>query len=83
VTDYPRGGDVSGELTEVRTVCSRAETAITTIRRYMKDPFRYSDSRYGGNLGYDPEAEEMLADLQNVVGILARWRKQGATKRRV
>jgi hypothetical protein len=83
VTDYPRGSDVSCELTEVRTVCSRAESGILNIQRYMAAPFRHTDSRYGGNGGYDPDAEEMIADLRDVVAILARWRKQGATKRRV
>lgn len=82
MTGYPRGGDVSQELTEVRTVCSRAESAILKITHMTSHPC-VLDSRYGGSAGYDPDAHEMLADLRDVVAVLAKYRKAGPTKRRV
>ena len=82
MTGYPRGGDVSQELTEIRTVCSRAESAILKIERMHAHPYKL-DAAWGGNGGYDPEANEMLADLRDVVDILAKYRKAGPTKRRV
>lgn len=77
-----RGRDVSQELTEVRTVLSRAENAIKNIQRMRAEPFE-TDARYGGNYGFDPDGESMIAALQECVTHLEQWRKTGSTKRRV
>ena len=77
-----RGRDVSQELTEVRTVLSRAESAICSIERYRANPTKM-DARYGGNYGFDPDGKDMLSALGEVVELLERWRKTGSTKRRV
>jgi hypothetical protein len=77
-----RGRDVSQELTEVRTVLSRAESALQRIQHYRSEP-REVDPRYGGNEGFDPDGEDMLRELSAVVIRLSRWRKTGSTRRRV
>lgn len=81
---HPRGRDVSQELGEVRTVLSRAETAIRAVVNLS----------YRGNLQGDwwcpepsgeepdPDTEKMYADLDVVVDILDRWRKTGRTRGR-
>jgi hypothetical protein len=79
---YPRGHDVSQELTEVRTVLSRAESALERIKNCRANP-TVLDARYGGNSGYDPDGQEMMDDLERVIYFLDRWRKTGKTKRRV
>lgn len=78
-----RGRDVSQELTEVRTVLSRAESAVKSILRMREHPFTYPDGRYGGNRGYDPDGQEMIDRLKQVIELLEPWRKTGTTKRRV
>lgn len=65
-----RGRDTSWELVEVRTVLSRAETAIESIGR---GPFR---------MGPDPEKDEMLYALATVVETLKRWRRTGRPLKR-
>jgi hypothetical protein len=75
------GRVVSKELAEVRTVLSRAETALGRIESYRNDPYEV-DARYGGNYGFDPDADNMIHDLEHVVGTLARYRKTGSTKSR-
>lgn len=65
-----RGRDTSVELTEVRTVLSRAESAMVAVRR---GPWRGEP---------DPEAGEMLAALERVVAELARWRRTGRPLKR-
>jgi hypothetical protein len=77
-----RGRDVSQELTEVRTVLSRAESAVERLHQYRYEP-REVDPRYGGNEGFDPDLDEMIDRLLIVVRLLARWRKTGSTRRRV
>ena len=61
-----RGRETTFALTEVRTVLSRAETAVVSIRRF--------------NHGRDPEAEEMIAELRAVVERLERWRRTGRSR---
>lgn len=82
INEVTRGNDVSQELTEVRTVLSRAETAIVYLTRMQANPCEV-DKRYGGNAGFDPDIGEMLTSLRLTVALLRRWRKTGATKRRV
>lgn len=62
---YPRGTDTSYALTEVRTVLSRAETAASRIE---------SARRWNTT---DPEGNEMISALAEVVKILDRWRRTG------
>ena len=69
-TDMTR---VSNELTEARTVLSRAETALEYLRRQS------------GSYNADPDTEEILRDLEAVVDRLKRWRrlnKNGTPKAR-
>lgn len=81
--EYTRGRETSSELTEVRTVLSRAEDAARTLERY----------RAQGNHGYvwpertveiplDPDIEEMIHALQVVSATLDRWRRTGRTVKR-
>ena len=53
-----RSGDTSRSLTEVRTVLSRAETALHSVM----------------NVEDDPDSADMVLALQDVVNILNRWR---------
>jgi hypothetical protein len=86
-SDHERGRDVSQELTEVRTVLSRAESAKAKIESYRANPritgVSEDDHRYGGNEGFDPDGAEMIQDLDRVICFLDKWRKTGTTKRRV
>jgi hypothetical protein len=77
-----RGRDVSQELTEVRTVLSRAETAIQNLHHMQANHIEF-DPRYGGNQGFDPDVDDMLSALNVCVELLNRWRKTGPTQRRV
>lgn len=56
-----RGRDTSMALTEVRTVLSRAETALASWSYFERDP----------------DGEQMLGDLQVVCGILDKWKRTG------
>lgn len=68
---HPRRQDVSAELSEVRTVLSRAETAAGTLRSLRR--LRERDtSRLHGPL--DPDADEMVEAMERVVAELDRWR---------
>lgn len=71
-----RGRDVSSELAEVRTVHSRAVTALETLVRLRKM------ERTQWHSAPDPEAEEMEGALQDVVGKLERWKRARARRRR-
>lgn len=94
---------MSRELTEVRTVLSRAETALGALvelsyrgnekrGHYVPKPTTEPDGpRIRWHLdGYlppsghapDPDVEDMHAALEQVVALLARWRKAGKTRRR-
>ena len=64
--NYPRGRDTSRALTHVRTVLSRAETAL--------------DALEGGYLTReDPDADNMAADIREVCDLLNKWRRTGRT----
>lgn len=60
-----RGRDTSRELTEVRTVLSRAETALEYLHMLRDRGFK------------DPDAAEMRVALFEVVEKLSRWRRTG------
>jgi hypothetical protein len=75
-------------LTEVRTVLSRAETAIETIERNPTWILIDSDWDYGQSppayvppvTQRHPDVDDMLAALRDAVAALERWR--GPSKRR-
>lgn len=71
-----RGRDVSWELSEVRTVLSRAENARDSIRA-RPDSWVVTS----GRIALDPDRVEMLAALDEVIERLARWRRTGRSLR--
>jgi hypothetical protein len=71
-----RGQDVSLELTEIRTVCSRAETAFQRLTNLKSGSDRYY-------LPHDPEIDEMLNALSRVVTELKQWQKTGRVQRKI
>lgn len=80
---HPRGSDTSRALAEVRTVLSRAETALSKLSDGVTE-YRYdrnTDSTDGRDEWRDEDADEMVFDLEQVVTLLEKWRKTGATKR--
>lgn len=84
MADEPtRGRDVSAPLTEVRTVLSRAENALANLRDYASDPEPDAlVSHYGeGYRKSDPDMDEMVAALAEVVSTLSRWRKTGRPRK--
>lgn len=81
-----RSRDVSDALTEVRTVLSRAESAIDRINSlalvqttYAKDPNSWRQIKVPYE--QDPDREDMVLALERVVHELARWRKAGKGRR--
>jgi hypothetical protein len=85
-----RGRDVGDELTEVRTVLSRAETALMTLRRYRdreitKYRVRTADDPPGrewvDDRTPDVDVHEMIAALNKTVALLGPWRRTGKAKR--
>lgn len=92
-SDHPdRGRDVSQALTEVRTVLSRAETARRDLIQMSyagnRPGFRW-DKETGETFwdlpptgeAPDPDTEAMVEALDEVIRLLARWRKTGRTRR--
>ncbi|MDW4900636.1 hypothetical protein [Streptomyces californicus] len=65
--DHTRGRDTSPELTAVRTVLARAETALERIDDTTEDA--------------DPDARDMRIALDEVVDLLAPWRRTAPPKR--
>lgn len=91
-----RSEDVSNALTEVRSILTRAETAMDNL---VRDSYRgnYSTPVYGYVAGSwrhtgeyrqptgrepDPDTEAMYYALERVVRDLSRWRRAGKRKRR-
>jgi len=85
---HPRGRESGNALTEIRTVLSRAETALDLI-----GPPGYRTERTarpaGAGMSYrdrvagaheDPDADRMRAALQRVIEELEEWRKTGSTR---
>jgi len=84
-----RGRDTSRSLTDVRTVLSRAETALADLTRRSYHPNmpatrwdREADrwvetgELVGGDQD-DPDIEEMCAALEQAVSLLDKWRRTG------
>lgn len=67
-----RGRDVSVELTEIRTVLSRAESAIQRISARDQDWMVRS-----GRQKIDQDRDDMLIALEAVVMKLNRWARTG------
>lgn len=90
MSTYERGRDTSTELTEVRTVLSRAENALETVeRRMIRGDYR-TDWGHGYNCEdkqacedeahwhrVDPDADDMAEALAKVISLLDRWRRTG------
>ena len=72
-----RGRDVGRDLTEVRTVRTRAENAIkkilSTNRSREREPALYGPP--------DPDQAEILEALHDVVDRLAPWQRTGRPKK--
>lgn len=79
-----RGRDASKALTEIRTVLSRAETARTRLDQPTEyqlrgDPCDKDDIDFAKPKVDDPDAQAMRDALDQVIGLLYRWRKTGKT----
>ena len=86
-----RGHDTSDELTEVRTVLSRAENARDRIAMYIRNETDHQCGErggrwdcattppvyVGGTYDADPDAVEMVDALTELIDRLARWRRTG------
>lgn len=70
-----RGRDTSYELTQVRTVLSRAETAISKIEA-QPDCWLVQQ----GLETVDPDREQMMTALAGVVSLLGQWARTGRSK---
>lgn len=81
-----RGAEKSYALTEVRTVLSRAETAIKLLESGPTE-WRYDVEWIDGErhseriTEYDPDHKDMIFALRAVVAQLERWRRTGKGKR--
>lgn len=97
MTDYEIGRCTSRPLTEVRTVLSRAETALQHWSSF--DALVVVEGEYVGHYsgrddvddyGYigrvaitpHPDVDEMREALEKVVELLSPWRRTGRPKRR-
>ncbi len=79
-----RGRDASKALTEVRTVLSRAETARARLDQPTEwqlcdQPCDKDDIDFTKPKVEDPDAQAMRDALDEVIALLARWRKTGRT----
>lgn len=71
-----RSRETSGPLTEVRTVLNRARTAIKGVK-YDQDRAISDDWKPRG-YEPDPDAQEMLRALNEVVRLLSPWQRAGS-----
>jgi hypothetical protein len=92
VSSYDRSTESSAALTEVRTVLSRAETALVELEReraWGSRPLPEWRLR-GGDLGEhgdgmyhaDPDIDDMIDALNETVKRLDKYRRTGKTRRR-
>lgn len=86
--DHPRGRESGEALTEVRTVLSRAESALRRIGPPGHET-EWTGRKAGVRMDYDerkagrhedPDADAMRAALQRVIDELEPWRKTGSTR---
>ncbi len=91
---YERGNETTAALTEVRTVLSRAETALDTLERErVRDGAELPEwqLRSGHREAYDTEGDglfhadrdidDMIDALSHTVKRLDRYRRTGKTRR--
>ncbi|MFF2571165.1 hypothetical protein [Streptomyces sp. NPDC058084] len=80
-TTATRGRDASSALTEVRTVLSRAESALRdgpTEHLYEDDGQGLLRDEHGQwATAYDPDHEQMQQALRSVITLLTPWRSTG------
>lgn len=77
-----RGRDVSRELTEVRTVLSRAQTALNTLDHFVGVGHHWGwKDRQHIELPLDEDIDEMRNALSETVRALARWERTGKKPR--
>lgn len=97
MSEYKRGNETSAELTEVRTVLSRAETALVTLERFrqregtpapewMIASYEQSGNRDeriddDGCWTADADLADMIDALSETVRRLDRYRRTGKTRR--
>lgn len=84
--EYDPNTSVSTALVEIRTVLSRARTAIEVIdsegAELVVVPGRWSKGEHTpAETIPHPERAEMLDALREFVGKAARWEKRGARRR--
>lgn len=86
--DHPRGRESGEALTEIRTVLSRAESALRAIGPPGHETER-TGRKTGAGMSYrdreagrheDPDADRMRAALQRVIDELEPWRKTGSAR---
>lgn len=71
-----RRNETGVALTEVRTVLSRAETALATLTAGPSEgTYDYDTREY--NRYPDPDQDDMEEALRQVVVLLSRWRRRG------
>lgn len=89
---YDRGQDSTNALTEIRTVLSRAETALLSLERERARAgtplddwqLKYADPRTvdeDNRFIPDPDIEDMINSLNDTVRRLDKYRRTGRTKR--
>lgn len=90
---YERGNETTQALTEVRTVLSRAETALVSLERerasegtplsswQLRFPDEY-DTHGDGLQHADPDIDDMIDALNETVKRLDKYRRTGKTRRR-
>lgn len=86
-----RGRDVTSELVEVRTVLGRAENALATVIKHRDRQFLKGYMRHGPDdpprgtwvedRTPDPDVEDMIAALEEVIAKLSRWRRTGRPRK--
>lgn len=78
-----RGRDTSNELTEVRTVLSRAETALNRLFNLPDEGafWNHKTCSYEKRWVRDPDREEMIDALSRVCDELVQWTRTGRAKR--
>ena len=65
--------ETNAYLTELRTVRSRAKTALTNIEGYPREYEKYKDREWFQDYKPTDDHENMVAALELVVAILERW----------
>ena len=77
--EYDPTTSVSTQLTEVRTVLSRARTALELIERNPDWNYHseYVDRVWVRHTVPHPEVDDMIKSLRDTVVSLSRWERKG------